>query len=334
MTGIMDFKESTGASQAWCLESGTFFKVDFFDEEERKIHFKWQEEDEEESSDIKFSITVPMEDDPSSKWMFWSENEDVLNKIMEMHDYTDACKEKSILQILSKIDCLLKPLTDPDNESDADEIEDDYYADDDVDASMPEADQDMARGAEGADSGEEDDLGANFFGDVGSKAAVARLMSDLKTMKKESCKFGLDGSPRGDNLFIWDIKLKDFPVDSKLGKNLTEYSQKFKREPVIQLEMQFPHDYPMTPPFVRVVRPRFKFLTGHITIGGSICMEMLTKSGWRPINDIEMILVQIRSEIMSDKQASLDMNDADRPYGEQEARDAFNRMVKRYGWNS
>ncbi|CAC5393197.1 UBE2Q [Mytilus coruscus] len=330
----MDFKESRGASQAWCLESGTCFKVDFFDEEERKIHFKWQGEDEEESSDIKFSITVPIKDDPSSKWMFWSENEDVLNKIMAMHDYTDACKEKSILQILSKIDSLLKPLTDPDNESDADEIEDDYYADDDIDASMPEADQDMARGAEGADSGEEDEIGSNFFGDVGSKAAVARLMSDLKTMKKESCKFGLDGSPRGDNLFIWDIKLKDFPEDSKLGKNLKEYSEKFKREPVIQLEMQFPHDYPMTPPFVRVVRPRFKFLTGHITIGGSICMEMLTKSGWRPINDIEMILVQIRSEIMSDKQASLDMNDADRPYGEQEARDAFNRMVKRYGWNS
>lgn len=29
--------------------------------------------------------------------------------------------------------------------------------------------------------------------------------TDLKTMKKESCKFGLDGSPRGDNLFIWVI---------------------------------------------------------------------------------------------------------------------------------
>ncbi|XP_052061594.1 ubiquitin-conjugating enzyme E2 Q2-like [Mytilus californianus] len=330
----MNFKECTGASQAWCLESGTSFKVDFIDEEERKIHFKWQGEDEEESSDIKFSITVPIKDDSSSKWMFWSENEDVLNTIMEMHDYTDACKEKSFLQILSKVDSLLKPLTDPDNESEADEIEDDYYADDDIDASMPEADQDMARGAEGIDSGEEDEVGANFFGDVGSKAAVARLMSDLKTMKKESNKFGLDGTPRGDNLFIWDIKLKDFPVESKLGKNLKEYSEKFKREPVIQLEMQFPHDYPMTPPFVRVVRPRFKFLTGHITIGGSICMEMLTKSGWRPINDIEMILVQIRSEIMSDSQASLDMNDADRPYGEQEARDAFNRMVKRYGWNS
>ena len=30
------------------------------------------------------------------------------------------------------------------------------------------------------------------------------------------------------------------------------------------------------------------FVTGHVTIGGSICMEMLTKSGWRPTNDIEV----------------------------------------------
>jgi len=78
--------------------------------------------------------------------------------------------------------------------------------------------------------------------------------------------------------------------------------------------MKFPKDYPMNPPFVRVIRPRFKFLTGsysnmlvlsilytlacayknlsastgHITIGGSICMQMLTRSGWSPSNDIEV----------------------------------------------
>jgi hypothetical protein len=34
----------------------------------------------------------------------------------------------------------------PDNDSDVDEIEDDYYADEDIDASMPEADQGMAMG--------------------------------------------------------------------------------------------------------------------------------------------------------------------------------------------
>ena len=30
------------------------------------------------------------------------------------------------------------------------------------------------------------------------------------------------------------------------------------------------------------------FLPGHVTIGGSICMELLTRSGWKPTNDIEV----------------------------------------------
>ena len=29
-------------------------------------------------------------------------------------------------------------------------------------------------------------------------------------------------------------------------------------------------------------------LSGHVTVGGSVCMEMLTKSGWVPTNDIEV----------------------------------------------
>lgn len=32
----------------------------------------------------------------------------------------------------------------------------------------------------------------------------------------------------------------------------------------------------------------FGFVAGHVTIGGSICMEMLTRSGWTPTNDIEV----------------------------------------------
>lgn len=37
-------------------------------------------------------------------------------------------------------------------------------------------------------------------------------------------------------------------------------------QPVIELEMKFPKDYPMNPPFVRVIRPRFQFLTGLTSI--------------------------------------------------------------------
>ena len=29
---------------------------------------------------------------------------------------------------------------------------------------------------------------------------------------------------------------------------------------------------------------------GHVTIGGSVCMQMLTRSGWSPSNDIEVSL--------------------------------------------
>lgn len=40
--------------------------------------------------------------------------------------------------------------------------------------------------------------------------------------------------------------------------------------------MIFPPNFPFAPPFIRVIRPRFMFRTGHVTIGGSICTEMLT----------------------------------------------------------
>ena len=33
-------------------------------------------------------------------------------------------------------------------------------------------------------------------------------------------------------------------------------------QPVLHLEMKFPKDYPMSPPFVRIIRPRFQFHTG------------------------------------------------------------------------
>ena len=32
------------------------------------------------------------------------------------------------------------------------------------------------------------------------------------------------------------------------------------------------------------------YYTGHVTIGGSICMQMLARSGWSPSNDIEVSL--------------------------------------------
>ena len=46
----------------------------------------------------------------------------------------------------------------------------------------------------------------------------------------------------------------------------------------------------------------------------------------------QSILIQVRAEIMSDKNAQLDVT-PDREYSDFEAKDAFERMVRRYGWN-
>jgi ubiquitin-conjugating enzyme E2 Q len=45
---------------------------------------------------------------------------------------------------------------------------------------------------------------------------------------------------------------------------------------------------------VRVVKPRFKRQSGFV-MNGALCMELLTKDGWNPINDIESVIVSIRS---------------------------------------
>ena len=51
-------------------------------------------------------------------------------------------------------------------------------------------------------------------------------------------------------------------MDSLLGKDLKRYAERTNRKPVVAMEMKFPGDYPMNPPFVRILRPRFKYLTG------------------------------------------------------------------------
>lgn len=51
--------------------------------------------------------------------------------------------------------------------------------------------------------------------------------------------------------------------------------EKEKQLDHVRLTMKFKDDYPFTPPFVRIVYPRFKRQTGYI-IDGAFCMELLT----------------------------------------------------------
>jgi len=99
----------------------------------------------------------------------------------------------------------------------------------------------------------------------------------------------------------------------------------------VLFEMTFPKEYPNKPPFIRVLTPRFVHLTGHVTIGGSICMQLLTNSGWSPSNSIESIFIQIHCEMLTGK-PRIDFNNTS-PYSRSEADEAFVRVAERYKWN-
>lgn len=118
-----------------------------------------------------------------------------------------------------------------------------------------------------------------------------RLAADLyKIMTHDTEEAGFSIAPQGeDRMDTWSIRLFKFDKDSNLHRDLDILGLDH-----VELEMNFPSQYPFEPPFVRVVRPRFKRQTGFV-MNGALCMELLTTEGWNPVNDIESVIVSIRS---------------------------------------
>ncbi|XP_064598982.1 ubiquitin-conjugating enzyme E2 25-like [Liolophura sinensis] len=343
MAAAPDFSSIKSACEKWLASQKSSLQLLTADNVERRLDFILPS-----NAEVSFYL-VCSEDQKTQQWRVWSEQSELIPVLLTIQDSLGSCKQRSVEEVLQLVMASLKhvlgteavgqeDIEDKDegleDDDDADDDADGDDDDDDVDIYYPDEDTDALRDSQLSQSLEEGGQTADdFFTGDGSPIAVQRLLKDLKYLSKDAAsQYGISGSPKNENLFIWDVKLTDIPKDTRLGKDLHAYAVRYNREPVVTMEMKFPSDYPMSPPFVRVIRPRFKFLTGHVTVGGSICMEMLTRSGWRPTNDIESILIQIRCEILSDPNASLDSN-PDRAYDETEAKTAFERMVTRYGWN-
>lgn len=91
-------------------------------------------------------------------------------------------------------------------------------------------------------------------------------------------------------------------------------------------------EFPHAPPFMRVVFPRFFQYTGHITIGGSICIKELTRSGWTTEIDIGQLIIQIR-QLLVEGGALIDMDNCHYDYTEDEAKESFVRVAQAHGWS-
>jgi len=128
-----------------------------------------------------------------------------------------------------------------------------------------------------------------------------------------------------DNLSKWLIYITK-PENPKLEEQMQRLGI-----PAIEIEITFKESYPIAPPFIRVVYPHFKFRSGHITVGGSLCMEMLTNQGWSPTFNVENVITQIKMAI-SDGEGEIDEINFKKRYTMDEALDAFKRVMSAHGW--
>jgi len=175
----------------------------------------------------------------------------------------------------------------------------------------------------------------NFKDKNASKVALDRLTKDYHLLQQSDLrKFGFSAEPVNGNLFEWEVRLWNF--DGAECKAFNEELKKFGKmhngQDFVKLEMKFPQEYPNLPPFIRVISPRFVFHTGRVTVGGSICFELLTASGWSSTLTLEAIFIQVKLE-MSNGKPAIDW-EKDYDYSESEAKEAFFRVARDHSWET
>ena len=136
------------------------------------------------------------------------------------------------------------------------------------------------------------------------------------------------------DLFVWDLHLYDFASEDPISADLKE-----RNLDCVTLRANFPPDYPNSPPFVYVLRPRLKENTGYVLRGGGICMELLTPSGWSPATSIDALVQSTRAMLMAGKARLRSTLPTTREpdYAFDEARRDFAHIVKlhkQHGWTS
>jgi len=137
------------------------------------------------------------------------------------------------------------------------------------------------------------------------------------------------------NVYQWIVELHSFEPSLPLAQDMKKAGVTS-----VVLEIRFGKDFPFSPPFVRVIRPRFMPFAagggGHVTAGGAMCMELLTNSGWSSVSTIESVLLQVRMAIMNTEPKPARLENMDRArqrdYGTAEAIEAFVRACRVHGW--
>lgn len=169
---------------------------------------------------------------------------------------------------------------------------------------------------------------------MATKSLQQHLQATLRTQKKEAlAELGWSVDPNLiSTVYQWIVEMHSFDSALPLAHDL-----KAAKLNSIVLELRFPTEFPMNPPFVRIIRPRFlEFAAGgggHVTAGGAMCIELLTTSGWSPVTSIESVLLQVRLALSTTEPRPARLaRGTRRDYGIGEAVAAFRRACLSHGW--
>ena len=103
-----------------------------------------------------------------------------------------------------------------------------------------------------------------------------RLRAELEYLARHSTE-GIEASPNEANTTIWNARIKGPPETVYEGYT-------------VRIQMNFPSDYPMHPPRVKIMNSVY-----HPNINGeSICVDFLG-SKWTPIYNVQKTLLCIQS---------------------------------------
>jgi len=116
----------------------------------------------------------------------------------------------------------------------------------------------------------------------------------------------------------------------------------------LRMEIRFPPNYPSEPPFFRVLYPRFQWHTGHVSWGGSVCLEALVNTGgplgYQSHYTVEALLVMVVFNLTLDNPGAnvasgrLDFKREKSPertgYELSEAKNHFQRILRQHGWTA
>ncbi|EXJ67787.1 uncharacterized protein A1O5_09133 [Cladophialophora psammophila CBS 110553] len=134
-----------------------------------------------------------------------------------------------------------------------------------------------------------------------------------------------------NNVYQWIVELHSFPKDLPLAKDMKDAGVTS-----IVMEMRFTSQYPFSPPFIRVVKPRFLPFNrgggGNVTDGGAMCMEVLTNNGWSASLSVESLLLQVRLVICDTERPARLAHPPGSNYGIGEAIAAYIRACRNHGW--